>query len=89
MMPDIDLPVDDPHFLLASLEGLRLQKRRIEEQIRLVERRIATLQSHTAAAPSESGGVNPKRELSAEARLRISQAQKKRWAEFRRTRNGA
>lgn len=89
MMPDTDLPVDDPHFLLASLEGLRLQKRRIEDQIRLVERRIATLQSHATAPLSKSGDVSPKRELSVEARLRISQAQKKRWAEFRRTRNGA
>ncbi|MCC7176646.1 MAG: hypothetical protein IT159_15740 [Bryobacterales bacterium] len=82
-MPRSTKSLRDVSFLAAALEGLELQKRRIEEQIGQVK---ALLGGKGAAA----GGARParkparKRVLSPEARKRIASAQKKRWAEYRR-----
>jgi hypothetical protein len=68
---------DDPLVLEAALEGLELQKKRIEAQ--MAEIRIAWQTS------DRRRGIEPrKRDLSAEARKRIGAAQKKRWAEYRK-----
>jgi hypothetical protein len=84
--------IQDPLLLAAALEGLELQKKRIEEQIATVKAMLggrkpaasAATAAESAPAPSSSGGSRRKRVLSEEARLRIAAAQKKRWAAFRK-----
>lgn len=77
----------DPTLLEAALEGLELQKKRIEEQIQGVKRMLG--KRGKAPVKVEAPVVTPvaakKRELSSSARKRIAAAQKKRWAEYRKT----
>ncbi len=84
---------DDPSFLSAALEGLELQRGRIEEQIATVKSLLGgksvgrpPAAAAVVVAKSEAGASAPrkKRTLSAAARKRIAEAQKKRWAEFRK-----
>ena len=81
---------NDNGLLQAALEGLELQRNRIEEQIKQVRSmigggggrgrgRAAAATNNAAAAPARA-----KRELSPAARKRIAAAQKKRWAEYRK-----
>ncbi len=75
-------PMQDMSLMAAALEGLELQKKRIEEQIAQVR---AVLGGGRPKAPSRAAaGPARKRELSAAARKRIAMAQKKRWAEYRK-----
>ena len=92
-------PVDQAALYEAALEGLELQKQRLEEQIRVVRSLIGGKKTR-AAGPAEAAapaGAAPKkakakagrksrrrRSLSLEARARIGEAQKKRWAAFRK-----
>lgn len=90
--------VTDPTFLNAALEGLELQKQRIEEQIQMVRSmlgkpagRIAkagavakTVESSVSLSSPAAPKTKRKRVLSPAARKRIAEAQKKRWAEFRK-----
>jgi len=79
--------VTDRTLLEAALEGLELQKKRIEEQIREVRARLGTGRRGGASQASETPprrGRGGRRVLSAEARRRIAEAQKKRWAAFHR-----
>ena len=81
--------VDDQALLQAALEGLELQKQRIDDQIREVRPRLS--KSRRAAAPAKTVEAPPRRRrrrLSAEARKRIAAAQKKRWEAFRRKTSG-
>ena len=69
---------DDPLVLEAALEGLELQKKRIEAQ-------MAEIRIQLGKRTTVGGATEPKkRDLSAEARKRIAAAQKKRWAEYRK-----
>lgn len=85
-MPRPRKAIQDPTFLTAALEGLELQKQRIEEQIRQVRAMLGK------KGPAVSAPVLPvveekparKRNLSEAARRRIAAAQKKRWAAFRK-----
>lgn len=95
-MPRTPSTVDQAALYEAALEGLELQKQRIEEQIRLVRALIGGKKPRAAAvavAPTEDaapaakkGARKPrrKRNLSPEARKRIAEAQRKRWAAFRK-----
>lgn len=79
--------LQDPSLLAATLEGLELQRRRIEDQIAMVRgliggRKVSV--SSSAADNSAPAAPRRKRVLSEEARLRIAAAQKKRWAQFRK-----
>lgn len=79
----------DPAFLAAALEGLESQKRRLDDQIAEVRRLLGGGAARKAAkaAPvvSADGAVaKPRRQMSASARKRIAEAQKKRWAEYRK-----
>ncbi|MCX6625144.1 MAG: hypothetical protein NTY38_29605 [Acidobacteria bacterium] len=76
--------VQDESLLAAALEGLELQKKRIEEQIAQVRALLAGRRSKTAAAPVPAVKAPRKRELSEAARKRIAAAQKRRWAEYRK-----
>jgi hypothetical protein len=86
----------DASLLSAALEGLELQKKRLEEQIA----KVRTLMSGRSSAPSAAYAEAPdnppaarkarkgprrKRVLSPEARERIAAAQRKRWASFRKS----
>lgn len=82
----------DPNLLEAALEGLMLQKQRIEAQIQEVKgllgrRRLPSAPASAAAAEPASRPASRKRELSEAARKRIAAAQKKRWAEYRKKQN--
>ena len=78
-------PMDEQSLLNAALEGLQLQRQRIDEQIREVRARLgkgAGRRGRPAAAPGAPKAR--KRTLSEAARKRIAAAQKRRWAEYRK-----
>ncbi len=74
----------DPGILSAALEGLELQKQRIEDQIRQVRALLGKPAGRMAQATGQGSKPSARRELSEAARRRISLAQKKRWAEYRK-----
>jgi hypothetical protein len=86
-MPRTSKSVTNFALLEAALEGLKIQKERIEEQISEVER---LLRGRGAAKQARGDQARPaatpggKRRLSPAARKRIAAAQKKRWAEYRK-----
>ena len=74
-------------ILEAALQGLELQKQRLDDQISqvraLLGRRVGRPPKSPAAA-GQAAAPGPKRTLSEEARKRIAAAQKRRWAAFRK-----
>ena len=79
--------LQDPSLLAAALEGLELQRRRIDDQISMVRGLLSGRKSVAVAASTPTSAApttRRKRVLSEEARLRIAAAQKKRWAAFRK-----
>jgi len=91
-MAKLSKSFSDPNLLEAALEGLMLQKQRIEAQIQEVKgllgrRRLPSVQTAAAVAEPASRPASRKRELSEAARKRIAAAQKKRWAEYRKKQN--
>ena len=76
------------HSLLnAALEGLELQKARIDEQIREVKSMLGQGAVRRGRRPVSSMPEKParkKRVLSSAARKRIAAAQKARWAKYRK-----
>lgn len=75
--------LNDPGLLEAALEGLMLQRQRIEGQIREVRALLGRRRAGSSVAEAPVPGIR-KRELSEAARKRIAAAQKKRWAEYRK-----
>ena len=89
-------------LLTAALEGLELQKQRIDEQIQEVRALLGKIPARRGRPPgstnavstsagSINGGPATKRSasrLSAAARKRIAAAQKRRWAEYRKSAGG-
>jgi hypothetical protein len=82
-MPRPAKTLQDTSLLSAALEGLEMQRRRVEDQIAQVR---AALGGHKVRSASSEQAAKParKRELSPEARKRIANAQKRRWAEYRK-----
>jgi hypothetical protein len=79
--------VQDPALLEAALQGLELQRQRIDEQIEYVRSMLGQGVVRRGRPPRKGTGeppATPKRELSPAARKRIAAAQKKRWAQFRK-----
>ena len=82
--------VSDAALLRAALEGLELQRQRVDDQIRQVKKRLGV----RAGAQADSLGLSTakagrkRRKLSAGARKRIADAQKRRWAEYRKKGKG-
>lgn len=82
--------------LTAALEGLEAQKRRIEEQLEQVRSALgvggvrrgrpprSAMHNGAGDGLSVARPARKRRRLSAEARARISAAQKKRWAAAKR-----
>lgn len=105
-MPNTPSNIDQSAIWAAAIEGLEIQKKRIEDQIAAVKSLLsggsaaaasaaprrrgrppgsknAAAAAAPAAAPKKRGPKpgRKKRVLSPEARARIAEAQKKRWAE--------
>ena len=80
--------INDPNLLAAALEGLTLQKDRIEDQIRqlrgLLGKKSPGRPAKSASAPATTAKPKKRRKMSAAARKRIAEAQKKRWSEYRK-----
>jgi hypothetical protein len=69
-------------LLSAALEGLELQKKRIDEQIQEVR---SLLGKGRRGRPPSSNHKGRAGRLSTAARRRIAAAQKRRWAEYRKS----
>lgn len=80
--------LEDVYVLSAALEGLELQKQRIEQHIRQIRAMLGRRGPKTFTLETAIDVVKPtaKRELSPAARKRIAMAQKRRWAEYRKAR---
>ena len=77
--------MSDPGLLEAALEGLLLQRDRIETQIREVRLLLGRKRADNGLSAEPIAGTSGrKRQLSDAARRRIAAAQKKRWAEYRK-----
>jgi hypothetical protein len=83
-MPQTAKAIRDHSLLTAALEGLELQRRRIEEQIQEV-RLLLGKGTGRRGRPSGSGHKSRSGRMSAAARRRIGAAQKRRWAEYRKS----
>lgn len=77
---------DDLTTLQMALVGYELERQKIDDKIREIRARLGGRKMQ--AAPAAAGGATPaqprKRNLSAAARKRIADAQKRRWAEHRK-----
>lgn len=85
-MPKLNM--DDATLLAAALEGLELQRARIDEQIQKVRSMLGKgglkMAAEAAAPVKLPVPRKQRRRLSAEGRARIAEAQKKRWAAARK-----
>ena len=77
------LSINNESLLAAALEGLEMQKSRIESQIREIKDRLSDKAKPNVSRPARK--ATKRRNLSAAARRRISAAQKKRWEKYRKT----
>ena len=81
--------INEPNILAAALDGLLAQRDKIDDQIRQLR---GLLGKKSPGRPAKTAGVagtseaKPKRrrKMSAAARKRIAEAQKKRWSEYRK-----
>jgi hypothetical protein len=96
-MPRTANPIRNHSLLTAALEGLELQRQRIDEQIQEVRSLLGKApgrrgrppgSTNSAATSNGRGTKRPAVRLSAAARKRIAAAQKRRWAEYRKTAAG-
>jgi hypothetical protein len=83
-MPRTARTIKDHSLLTAALEGLELQKQRIEDQIEKV-RLLLGKRTERRGRPAGSGHKSGPGRMSAAARKRIGAAQKRRWAEYRKS----
>ncbi len=83
-MPRTANTIKDHSLLAAALEGLELQKRRIEDQIQEVRSLLGKGTGRRGRPPVAAHKRGPGR-MSAAARRRIAAAQKRRWAEYRKS----
>jgi hypothetical protein len=79
----------DPTILEAALVGYQAELQRIDEKMSAIRKHLGGRVNIAALAPAvSSDGSRPKRQMSAAARKRIAEAQKKRWAEFHAMKKG-
>ncbi len=83
-MPRSGNTIRNHSLLTAALEGLELQKRRIDEQIQEVRALLGKAPARRGRPPG-TGAKRAAGRLSASARKRIAAAQKRRWAEYRKS----
>lgn len=93
MMPRTGKNGQNETLLQAALEGLELQRQKIEENISQVKSILGVGEKRRGRPPgkgtatkaaSRSNGAGGRSPLSAAARKRIAAAQKRRWAEYRK-----
>lgn len=92
-MPRTGNSIQNHSLLAAALEGLELQKQRIDEQIQEVRSLLGKTPGRRGRPPGSINGAAKTRtapaakraRLSAAARKRIAAAQKRRWAEYRKS----
>jgi hypothetical protein len=72
-------------ILRYALTHLEKERDAIQVKIDHINSQLGEKVSVPAAVPAAGGGTRKKRTLSASARKRIAIAQKKRWAEHRKT----
>jgi hypothetical protein len=96
-MPRTGKSIRNHSLLTAALEGLELQKQRIDEQIQEVRSLLGKSPGRRGRRPGSTNGPSanngsaakrPVARLSAAARKRIAAAQKRRWAEYRKSSSG-
>jgi hypothetical protein len=83
-MPRTAKAIRDSSLLAAALEGLELQKRRIDDQIQEVRLLLGKGTGRRGRPPGSGQKRGPGR-MSDAARKRIAAAQKRRWAEYRKS----
>ncbi len=92
-MARIPKGLNQDELLSAALEGLELQKMRIEAQIAevrvLLGKRPPRAPAGAVAAVGGNLAPSGHRRLSPEARERIAAAQKKRWKEYRKNKRAS
>ena len=71
--------------LLAALDELERQKQHIEEQIRGVRALLGKSNGRRGRPPGPGAVASGPSRLSPAARKRIAAAQKRRWAEYRKS----
>jgi hypothetical protein len=86
-MPRSGKTIRDHSLLTAALEGLELQRHRIDEQIQEV-RALLGKSPVRRGRPPGSGVKRAPGRLSPAARKRIAAAQKRRWAKYRKSTGG-
>lgn len=74
----------DPATLQMALVGYEIQKQRIDEKIRELRAQLAGHRTGGATPAVSAGRPRRRRRLSAAARHRIAEAQRKRWAAHRK-----
>ena len=79
------MPNLDKSILEAALIGYEAERRKLQEKIADIQRRLGRRSTRTT--PGVDGAPRPKRQMSAAARKRIVAAQKKRWAEYHARQN--
>jgi hypothetical protein len=80
--------VQNPALLQAAIEGLEAQKQRLEQQIQEVKVLLGqgvVRRGRPPGSKAVAAKKAPRKPLSAAARKRIAAAQKRRWAEFRKS----
>ena len=94
-MPRTGNLIRNHSLLTAALEGLELQKQRIDEQIQEVRSLLGKTPARRGRPPGSTNGGSAnnspaakRTRLSASARKRIAAAQKRRWAEYRKSAGG-
>jgi hypothetical protein len=94
-MPRTGSSIQNHSLLAAALEGLELQKQRIDEQIQEVRSLLGKTPARRGRPPGSTNGASTnngpatkRARLSAAARKRIAAAQKRRWAEYRKSAGG-
>jgi hypothetical protein len=82
--------MNESNILAAALDGLVAQRDKLDEQIRqirgLLGKKSPGRPAKSAAGTAAMSDDKPKRrrKMSAAARKRIAEAQKKRWSEYRK-----
>jgi hypothetical protein len=90
-MPRAKAATPSHEIFQAALEGLEAQREKLDQQIAEVRRVLGSRAGRkTNSGGSETNQAAPrkgrkKRTLSPEARKKIAAAQKKRWAQFRKS----
>jgi hypothetical protein len=78
------MPQLDTSLLTAALVGYAQQKGEIEAKIAAIKKQLGGHTATPGGGDAPGPFLKPKRRMSAAARKRIAEAQKKRWAAYRK-----